>query len=43
VASDQTSSPSPAVQALERLGSLSLRKVPMEELNRPGKSGDSSP
>jgi GAF domain-containing protein len=32
VASDQTSSPSPAVQALERLGSLSLRKVSMEEL-----------
>jgi GAF domain-containing protein len=32
VASDQTSSPTSAVQALERLGSLSLRTVSMEEL-----------
>src|SRR3954467_3261141 len=32
VASDQTSSPTPAVQALERLGSLSLRRVSMDEL-----------
>jgi GAF domain-containing protein len=32
VASDQTSSPSPAVQALERLGSLSLRQVSMDDL-----------
>ncbi len=32
MASDQTSSPTSAVQALERLGSLSLRTVSMEEL-----------
>jgi GAF domain-containing protein len=32
VATDQTSSPVPAVQALERLGSLSLRQVSMDEL-----------
>src|SRR3954463_12036993 len=32
VASDQTSSPTSAVQALERLGSLSLRTVSMAEL-----------
>jgi GAF domain-containing protein len=32
VASDQTSSPTSAVQALERLGSLSLRRVLMEDL-----------
>jgi GAF domain-containing protein len=32
VASDQTSLPAPAVQALERLGSLSLRTVSMQEL-----------
>jgi hypothetical protein len=32
VASDQTSSQTPAVQALERLGSLFLRRVPMEDL-----------
>src|SRR3954451_22983498 len=32
VASDQTSSPASAVQALERLGSLSLRTVSMAEL-----------
>jgi GAF domain-containing protein len=32
VASDQTSSPTPAVQALERLGSLSLRQVSMDDL-----------
>src|SRR3954467_211692 len=32
VASDQTSSPTPAVQALERLGSLSLRTTSMQDL-----------
>jgi GAF domain-containing protein len=32
VASDQTSSPTPAVQALERLGSLSLRRTSMDDL-----------
>lgn len=32
MATDQTSSPIPAVQALERLGSLSLRQVSMDEL-----------
>jgi GAF domain-containing protein len=32
VASDRSSSPAPAVQALERLGSLSLRTVSMEQL-----------
>ena len=32
MATDQTSSPVPAVQALERLGSLSLRQVSMDEL-----------
>ena len=32
MASDQTSSPTPAVQALERLGSLSLRRLSMDEL-----------
>ena len=32
MASDQTPSPTPAGQALERLGSLSLRTVSMEEL-----------
>jgi GAF domain-containing protein len=32
VASDQTSSPTPTVQALERLGSLSLRRVLMKDL-----------
>jgi GAF domain-containing protein len=32
VARDQTSSPTPTVQALERLGSLSLRRVAMEDL-----------
>ena len=32
MASDQTSSPTAAVQALERLGSLSLRRVSMAEL-----------
>ena len=32
MASDQTSSPTPAIQALERLGSLPLRTVSMQEL-----------
>src|SRR4051812_35113780 len=32
VASDQTSSPTPAVQALERLGQLSLRELSMDFL-----------
>jgi GAF domain-containing protein len=32
VASDQTSSPTPAVEALERLGAVSLRRTSMDEL-----------
>jgi GAF domain-containing protein len=32
VATDQTSTPTPAVQALERLGSMSLRTVSMDDL-----------